>query len=220
VADRRAGTARDRPRTGRPGPEARPARLVLVGGLPGTGKSTLARGLADTLGATLLRSDEVRKELAARAAGPPRAADAGYRRGLYRPEMTAATYTAMLERARLALGLGQSVVLDASFTSEAPRVAARRVAAEAGCEVVELCCVVDPSEAHRRIEARRARGGDVSDATVEVARAMTADADPWPLARQVDTSGSKRGALRQALDALPVSFGEPSSEFPVETQED
>src|SRR5262249_39475543 len=38
--------------------------LVLVGGLPGTGKSTLARGLAERAGFTVIRSDVVRKELA------------------------------------------------------------------------------------------------------------------------------------------------------------
>lgn len=42
-------------------------RLILVGGLPGTGKTTLAGGVADALGAVLLSSDRVRKELAGRS---------------------------------------------------------------------------------------------------------------------------------------------------------
>lgn len=180
-----------------------PARLVLVGGLPGTGKSTLARGLAHAIGATLVRSDQVRKELAACASST--SLDAGYRQGLYRPEMTAATYEAMLERARVALLLGRSVILDASWGSEGRRQAARRTAADTNSEVVELACVVAPSEAHKRIEARRARGDDLSDATVDVARAMAEDADPWPSARPIDTSRSRREALRQALDVLRVA---------------
>src|SRR5207244_7818604 len=44
-------------------PDRRPC-LVLVGGLPGTGKSTLARSLAARAGLDIVRSDEVRKELA------------------------------------------------------------------------------------------------------------------------------------------------------------
>src|SRR5262249_5650864 len=44
-------------------PGRRPG-LVLVGGLPGTGKSTLARGLATAAGFGVIRSDVVRKELA------------------------------------------------------------------------------------------------------------------------------------------------------------
>ncbi|MBO0713203.1 MAG: AAA family ATPase [Acidimicrobiales bacterium] len=175
--------------------------LILVGGLPGTGKSTLARGLAEATGATLIRSDEVRKELAAGA--PSTSRDAGYRQGPYRPELTAATYDAMLGRARTALGLGRSVILDASWSSEEQRQAARRVAAGTGSEVVELACLVAAPEAYRRIKARRARGDDPSDATVDVARAMGDDADPWPSARPIDTSGSQWCALGQALDALP-----------------
>lgn len=187
--------------------EAGAVRLVLVGGLPGTGKSTLARSLADQSGATLLRSDEVRKRLVSGAPEPVTSAGSGYRRGLYRPEMTDATYARMLERARVALGLGEPVVLDASWTSADHRQAARAVATETSSEMVELVCVVDASEAQRRIERRRAKGEDLSDATAEVARAMTADADPWPSARQIDTSGTTRGALRQALEALFVSSG-------------
>lgn len=53
--------------------------LLLVGGLPGTGKSTLARGLAADRDWLVLRSDEIRKNLA----GVPQSAhdDTGYRRG-------------------------------------------------------------------------------------------------------------------------------------------
>ena len=38
-------------------------RVVLVGGLPGTGKTTLAQGLAEKAGLSVMRSDLVRKEL-------------------------------------------------------------------------------------------------------------------------------------------------------------
>src|SRR5262249_25807923 len=48
-------------------PERRPC-LVLVAGLPGTGKSTLARALAERAGFEVIRSDVVRKELAGPAA--------------------------------------------------------------------------------------------------------------------------------------------------------
>ena len=42
----------------------RELRLVAIGGLPGTGKSTLAEALGNELGFVVLRSDEVRKERA------------------------------------------------------------------------------------------------------------------------------------------------------------
>ena len=65
-------------------------RLILIGGLPGTGKSTVGGALADRLGAVLLRADRVRKELA--GLDPSTPAPASYRAGIYRPEPTVATY--------------------------------------------------------------------------------------------------------------------------------
>ena len=89
--------------------------LALVGGLPGTGKSTLAEGLADQLGWTVLRSDEVRKDIAGIGHTTRMAAD--YGEGLYDERATAQTYRALLDRARSLLGLGEPVILDASWSS-------------------------------------------------------------------------------------------------------
>lgn len=44
--------------------------LVLVNGLPGSGKSTLSRALAPTLGAQFLSKDDVKEALAARVDDP------------------------------------------------------------------------------------------------------------------------------------------------------
>src|SRR5512147_2981242 len=84
-------------------------RLVLVGGLPGTGKSTLAGELADRLGMVLLSSDRVRKEQAGIAPETP--APAPYGQGLYSPARTADVYRDLLRRAGAALTRGESVVL-------------------------------------------------------------------------------------------------------------
>lgn len=173
-------------------------RLVLIGGTPGTGKSSLAAALGDELDIVVLRSDEVRKELAA----------GGYANGavdpgtLYSDEVTAATYAMLLERARLALEVGQSVILDASFTKDVFRRAARELGAATASELVELRCQVGEATALRRISARRRREGNVSDATASVARAMTAAADPWPEATVLETSGSRRSVVFRARRLL------------------
>lgn len=88
-------------------------RLILVGGLPGTGKSTVATGVADELHAVLLRSDRVRKEAGQR--DPRYSGAAEWEQGLYRPDTTRRTYEVLLRRARELLALGESVVLDASW---------------------------------------------------------------------------------------------------------
>ncbi|MCD9625381.1 AAA family ATPase [Rhabdothermincola salaria] len=160
-------------------------RLVLVGGLPGTGKSTVAEVLSTETDAIVLGSDLTRKE----RAGIPgdRPAPAGYREGLYDPATTSATYDAMLDRARVALGRGTTVVLDASWSDEAHRRAARRLAAEAEVDLVEVRCVCPAEVAATRIRSRRAAGGGASDADEAVASAMAADTDDWPEALVLDT---------------------------------
>jgi hypothetical protein len=66
--------------------EAARVRLVIVGGLPGTGKTTVARGLAERLDADLLRSDELRKQLAGLA--PTERTGDRYNEGIYSDEAT------------------------------------------------------------------------------------------------------------------------------------
>jgi hypothetical protein len=179
--------------------EAARVRLVLIGGLPGTGKSTMAAALADATGWSLLRSDEIRKDVA----GVPHttAAVAAPGEGLYRPEMTDATYDAVLARARTALQLGETVIVDASWSAAHHREAAREVAGATSSDLVELCCVAPAGAAEQRIRSRLAAGRDPSDATPAVAAAMAGRFDAWPSASTVDNSGALEVSVAQALTA-------------------
>jgi aminoglycoside phosphotransferase family enzyme/predicted kinase len=175
-------------------------RLVLVGGLPGTGKSTLAVGLADALGGTVIRSDAVRKELAGIRPDEPAPADFGH--GIYTPDATEATYREMLRRTEVALGLGEVVVLDASWGSGDRRAEARAVANGTVSEIVELRCSAPPDTAARRMRRRRSIGGDPSDATPEIAAKLALAENPWPTATVVDTSSGPGEALVKALAVI------------------
>jgi aminoglycoside phosphotransferase family enzyme/predicted kinase len=166
--------------------EAARVRLVLIGGLPGTGKSTVADRLAGATGWTLLRSDEIRKDLAGVAHIPPAPAAPG--EGLYGPRFTGVTYAALLERAAGALERGESVILDASWADARHRDAAASLARSTASDLVELCCRAPADLADRRIRARLARRDDQSDATPEVAAAMAARFDPWPTSIGLDTT--------------------------------
>jgi aminoglycoside phosphotransferase family enzyme/predicted kinase len=168
-------------------------RMALVGGLPGTGKSTLAAALADAAGWSLLRSDEMRRDLG-RNTGP-----AAYRSGAYSDASVSVTYRELLARARTALALGEPVVLDASWRHEAWRAMARRVAEETCSDVVELCCEVPIEVAAARLAART---GDLSDARTATLAAMTADFDRWPEAAVIDTSGEPATSVAAALGHL------------------
>ena len=178
-------------------------RLVLVGGLPGTGKSTLARGVGDALGAVVLRTDELRKERA--GIGPGERAAAPLDEGIYRPAATADTYTALLGEARSCLGSGLSVVLDASWSDEAWRAQARRLAVDTAADVDELHCVVPAAVADRRLTDRAGRGDDASDATPAIAHAMAEVEAPWPTAVEVDTEPAPDVVLHSVVDLLTAA---------------
>lgn len=174
-------------------------RLVVVGGLPGTGKSTVAEGVAEELGATLLRSDEVRQELEGR---PSATAGAEVTEERYRPEATEAVYATMHDRARTALARGERVVVDASFWNETWRADFRRLAAESVSALSELVCECPPTEADARIRLRGRLGPALSEATPAVRAAMAERFARWPEAHVVDTSGTPGVSIASALDAV------------------
>ncbi|QOV44673.1 bifunctional aminoglycoside phosphotransferase/ATP-binding protein [Streptomyces chromofuscus] len=171
--------------------------LTLVGGLPGSGKSTLSGALADRLGVTLLSSDRLRKELAGIPA--EQSAAAGYGEGLYTPEWTARTYAALLDRAAALLSTGESVVLDATWSDAGQREAALRMAERTTADLVALHCHVPHDVSAARLETR---APGPSDAGPDVAAAMAAREHPWPEAVAVDTSGPLESAVSRALAAV------------------
>ena len=180
--------------------EAGRVRLVLVGGLPGTGKSTLAAGLGDALNATVVRSDEVRKELAGMPTDRP--APARFGEGVYDPSAKAATYEELLRRAGVALGLGETVIVDASWTDADRRARARSLAEDGHADLVELRCEVPTAVAAARMRKRAAAGDDPSDADPGIAAVMATTEAPWPSAAVVDTSGEPAAALADALELV------------------
>jgi len=114
--------------------------LLMIGGMMGTGKSTLTLALQNELGWAHFSSDEVRKRLAHVEPGIPNTDTFG--QGLYDPDRTASTYEALLVEAEAALTRGRSVILDASFARQTYRqeAAQRAVAQGASCLFVECVC--------------------------------------------------------------------------------
>jgi uncharacterized protein len=145
--------------------ESRPA-LVVICGLSGSGKSTVARRLADRLGFRWLRSDEIRKRLAGVAAAEP--LSDSYAAGAYSLEFTRKTYGALLDAAAARLREGEGVIVDATFAEPAYRAAALALAARAGVPPLFVECRASHDEIVRRL-TRRARSADeISDAGVAV----------------------------------------------------
>jgi aminoglycoside phosphotransferase family enzyme/predicted kinase len=172
-------------------------RLVLIGGSPGTGKSTVAAAVAERTGWVMLRSDALRKEQAGLDARAP--APAALYEGLYTAARTEAMYGELLARAEQALTLGESVVLDASWLDPRWREEARRVAERTASDLVALRCTVDDATADVRIVARHAGAANASDATPAIAAARRAIAAPWPSAHMLDTSAPVSATVAAAL---------------------
>jgi uncharacterized protein len=158
-------------------------RLVLVGGPPGSGKSTVAGGIADELGLVVLSSDRIRKELA--GVPPEHDMAAAYGAGIYSPEWTRRTYAEMLRRAEMLLERGESVVLDATFADVRWREAAASLAQTASSALHQLRCRLPEEEAAQRM---RLRDG-ASDADATIGHRVRQAFAPWPAASGLDTAG-------------------------------
>jgi predicted kinase len=170
--------------------------LVLIGGLPGTGKSALADTAAGRLGFTVLNSDRIRKELAGLSADT--SARARYGSGIYTAEWTERTYRELHRRAAVLLAHGQSVIADASFITARQRAVAAATAAAASANLVQLRCTAPGKLAAQRMSARPSR---VSDADEAIAAQMESFAEPWPDAAVIDTEADgTAGVAGESVD--------------------
>jgi aminoglycoside phosphotransferase family enzyme/predicted kinase len=183
------------------GPADRPG-LVLVGGLPGTGKSTLARALADRADFTVIRSDVVRKELARRPPDEPTPPDK--RSKMYSARFTDQTYTECLRRAEAALFAGRRVIVDATFPDDVRRQQFLSLAARLAVPAALLLCRADPETVRQRLAGRH---GDASDADWTIYEATAARwQEPGPAIRPVcdviETEGPTESVTADALQRL------------------
>ena len=174
-------------------------RLIAVGGLSGTGKSTLAKALAphvpEASGAVLLRTDELRKALF--DVGPlHRLPDSAYTR-----QVTETVYQRQRELAEAALLGGYSVIVDGVFAHAEEREAVEGVASLAGVPFQGFWLAADRQVLLSRVEARR---NDASDAKSEVVRAQfTYDLGQMTWT-QIDANGPPETSLSFALNHLCI----------------
>jgi aminoglycoside phosphotransferase family enzyme/predicted kinase len=175
-------------------------RLILVGGGPGTGKTTLARSLADRQRAQLISTDDVRRNLeqSGAIAGTTGILDTG----LYSAGNVAAVYDAVLNRARRHLSSGRSVILDGTWRDPGQRARARELAKQTHSSTTELACTMPLLEATARIRSRR---NTTSDATPEIATALT-DEGTWHGDVPIDTGRPLADSLAEAHEACCLAI--------------
>ncbi|MEG3437202.1 AAA family ATPase [Pannus brasiliensis CCIBt3594] len=164
----------------------RSGRLIVLSGLSGSGKSTVAREIAKKLDGIRIRSDAVRKHLAGIDLDDRGSIE------LYTPEMSARTFDRLAELARILLPLGYTVILDAKYDRAIWREPLRALAGSIGVPFHIVHCHAPLSVLLDRIEKRI---GDISDATTEVLLAQIEKTEPFtdseqPYLISVDTTRS------------------------------
>ncbi|WP_232070271.1 bifunctional aminoglycoside phosphotransferase/ATP-binding protein [Mycobacterium noviomagense] len=168
-------------------------RLVLVGGAPGTGKTTLAHSLADRVGAEVISTDDVRREMQRHGTiqGEVGILDAG----LYQPGQVTAVYEEIIRRAHSLLSSGRSVILDGSWRDPRHRRLAHALADQTASTLLEIVCWTSLDTAIKRVQ-RREPG--TSDATPKIARDLAVRDGAWATAHPIDTSQALEDCTDQA----------------------
>lgn len=135
--------------------------LWMVCGLPASGKSTIAKALAEVFDISVIRSDMIRKELLVGSSGL--SDESTFEQGLYSAYATEITYKRMFDLAQENLKKGKSVVIDATFSRAVRRAEVLRIAEHRqSAPVFVECRTTEPILAARLL--KRETEPSVSDA--------------------------------------------------------
>ncbi|MGQ4808120.1 hypothetical protein NKDENANG_01487 [Candidatus Entotheonellaceae bacterium PAL068K] len=179
--------------------------LIMTTGLIGSGKSSVAAGVAQALDLQVFSSDRVRKEQAGmRPKTPQRVA---YGTGIYCPSASRRTYERLADLARETLVQGQSVVLDASFAQQAERQRLARLACEVRADLVMLECLAPEEVLRGRLQMRLQSPESISDGRCELLPQFQDDYEPLQENEpgyhiRLHTTQSLELCVQQALAAI------------------
>jgi len=140
-------------------------RVVAVGGVIASGKSTISGRLSLEMSAPVVDADRTRKQMLGVRATQP--VHDGSWSGAYDPKFTEEVYAEVFRRAGVVLDSGRSVLVDASFRSRALRRRARALATDHGVPFRMVECRIDHATAKARLR-ERAKHASVSDGRLEI----------------------------------------------------
>jgi predicted kinase len=145
-------------------------QIIIMSGLSGSGKSTVANYLAPKINAIHLRSDAVRKHLAGISLTQKG------NEGLYSPEMNQKTYQSLLNLGILLVNQGFSVILDAKYDRHQWRSPVIETTQRAGIPLKILHCQASLETLKNRLKERK---DDISDATSDLLAQQQTNTDAF-----------------------------------------
>jgi predicted kinase len=172
------------------------ARLLAIGGLSGTGKSTIAAILSGRLAqapARVLRSDVIRKRLFGAAPEQRLPGDA------YSKEATARVYAKLESEARSAIEAGCSVILDAVSAKTEERTAFAALAKRLNVRFDGIWLEAPPEVLRQRIGARKDDASDADVAVLEKQLGYDLGTLDW---HRIDASSWPDAVAEAALNAI------------------
>lgn len=150
--------------------------LVLMAGLMGTGKSVRAKGIAPRLGAYVIQTDAIRKEIMNLSPTDRRYEEFG--KGIYSEDITRLTYQKALETATAKLREGKSVIIDASYKNREERAKALEAAQKLNADFFVIECLCPEEVIKERLHSRMADKTEASDGRWEIFEAQKQSFDP------------------------------------------
>ena len=186
--------------------------LLVMCGLSGSGKTWLARLLAERLSALHLRSDVERKRRA--GLDPLAKSGSGLAEGLYSSRMNARVYDDLARAAQDGLTGGYHVIVDATFLSRGPRARFAELGAALGSSTHFVCCQAPPAVLRARLLARSRAAADPSEADLSVLEWQRGRIEPFGPNDPFDViyvESADRAALEKVLRRTEQA---PGMEFP------
>ncbi|MEM8863928.1 MAG: AAA family ATPase [Planctomycetota bacterium] len=174
--------------------------LVVVCGLMGTGKSTLAGAIAKMAGASHLQTDGIRQRLFGPSASPAR-----YKAGHYTDRARRQVYDALLAEAADTLDRGVSVVLDGAFLSSELREAAEKIASRRAASVLFAQCTAPRSVVLRRLARREHLRSSESEARPELYDQQAAEQESFDASDRL-VRVSTTDPVEQQLESIRVAL--------------